>query len=287
MKIKVIIFFGIFVVLIVAILMINKTPERFVVKTFNVYNEKRISKKVIFLDTVLIKASTDDFIESIEKKNGDYIEPETVLLKMESNEENYELAKSKNEYAISLLNSGKAIQEEKLQAVKLAEKKLENTMVKSPIEGYIVNIPVNQKIFVSKGTVLIEMLPINSNAYVKITSEEKKLLNNAEYIEILLSPIEKKWLLSERHIIEQNNFLYLLITLDVESIDRELLNSLYCEMQITYVEDQASWIPNDFVNDHSVFLDTEKEKEIEILDQKNDLLLVKGLKDEDILIKKR
>lgn len=267
--------------------MINKTPERFIVKTFDVYNEKRINKKVIFLDTVLIRASTDDFIESIEKKKGDYVEPETILVKMENNEENYELAKSKNEYAISLLNSGKAIQEEKLQAVKLAEKKLENTMVKPPIEGYIINIQVNQKLFVSKGTVLIELLPINSNAYVKITPEEEVLLTKAEYIEMLIKPIEEKWLLNEIQIIEQDNINFLLLSLDIESIDRELLDSLYCEMHITYIEHQASWIPNEFLNEGSVVLDGHTEKKIEILDQKNDLVLVQGLKDEEILIKKR
>lgn len=287
MRRSVIIFFGVFVLLIIGILIINKTPEKLIVTTFNVYGEKMLNKKVVFLNTVTIKAPADDFVENIEKTKGDYVEPGSVLLRMENKEEAYQLAKSKNEFAISLLNSGKAIQEEKRQAVELAENKLENTLIRSPIEGFIVNAPVNENLFVSKGTVLFELLPIDSSAYFQISSEEEVLLRNAELVEIHLKPTNLKWLLDEIQILEQNNNRYTLLSKDINEIDQQLLNSLYCEIIITYIESKASWIPAEFVYDEAVFLVGERKKEISILEQKNDLILVQGLNDEDILIKKR
>ena len=141
----------------IVILIFNKSHEKFTVETFNVYQEEKLTKKIVYLNVVTIKAPSDDFIETIHVNIGEHVESDSVLLIMESKEEAYQLAKSKNEYAISLLNSGKAIQEEKLQAVELSENKLENTKVRSPVEGYIIKIPINERLFVTKGSPLFEI----------------------------------------------------------------------------------------------------------------------------------
>ncbi|MEA1885049.1 MAG: hypothetical protein U9N62_11105 [Thermotogota bacterium] len=287
MRRSVIVFFCLIVLLIIVILIFSKTPDKFTVETFNVYQEQKLTKKIIFLDVVTIKAPSDDFIETIQKTNGEYVESDSVLLRMESKEEAYQLAKSKNEYAISLLNSGKAIQEEKLQAVELAENKLENTNVRSPIKGYIIKVPVNERLFVTKGTTLFEILPIDANAYVQISAEEEAILKSADFIKVSLKPSELKWLLEEIQIVEQNNNCYLLLFSDFEGIDRDLLDSLYCEILITYIDNKAAWVPEEYVHNEVVYLEGNIKKDIDILEQKNDLLLVKGLKDQDVLIKKR
>lgn len=267
--------------------MINQTPQYFHVETFKIYEEKKINKRVLFFNTLTIKAPADDFIESIEASIGDYIKPGTILLVMENKEESYQLAKSKNEFAISLLNSGTAIQEEKKKAVELAENRLENTKVRTPIEGYILKIPVDEKLFVSKGTVLFEILPMGTKPYLQISFEEKKILENAEFVEMKLYPTKLKRLLNEKQIIEDDNNHYLLLPLDFSTLDSQLLDSLYCELNITYIEKKASWIPNEYVNEETVYIKGDRKKEIQVLEQKNDLLLVSGLDDEDILIKKR
>ncbi len=265
----------------------NRTSEKFAVSTFNVFNEKTLEKKVVFLKTLHIKAASDDFIEIIEKNTGDYVEPGSVLLRMESKEEAYQLAKSKNEFAISLLNSGKAVQEEKQQAVDLAQDKLENTVIRSPIEGYVLSVPVSEKLYVSKGTILFEILPIDASAYIQMTSEEEKLLKKAEFIEIVLEPKNSKWLLEEIQITEQNNNRFLFLSVDIAEIAQDFINSLYCKLIITFIDSKASWIPVEFVTDNIVFLEDNQKKEIQILERENDLFLVNGLKDGDILIKKR
>jgi len=284
---SVIVFFCVFVLLMIVILILNKTPEKFIIETYNIYQEDKLTKKIIFLDAITIKAPSDDFIEAIYQTKGEYVDSDSVLLRMESKEEAYQLAKSKNEYAISLLNSGKATQEEKLQAVELAENKLENTNIRSPIEGYIIKVPVNERLFVTKGTPLFEILPIDSSAYVQINAEEEVILKSAEFVKVCIKPSELEWLLEETQIVEQNNSRYLLLFSDFEGIDRELLDSLYCEILITYIDNQAAWIPKEYVYDEFVYLEGNKKMEINILEQKNDLLLVQGLKDHDILIKKR
>ena len=287
MKGNVIIFFCVFTVLLISVLLFIKSPEKITINTFNIYNEKTFYKKVVFLNQVIIKASSDDYVEQIEKTLWDYVESGTVLMKMEDKEEGYQLAKAKNEFAISLLNSGKSVQEEKKQAVELAEKKLENTKIRTPIDGYILNIPVNEKLFVSKGTILTEILPSDSSACVPIIAEEEALLKKAEFIQFVLKPLNEQWLMEEMQFIEHDNTRLLVLSLDIGQLNKDCLNKLYCEIKVTYSEIAGAWIPVEYVHNDSVLTEEDKKKEIEIIDRKNDLYLVHGLKDGDILIKKR
>ncbi len=267
--------------------MINNNSQVITVETFNLYQDKTINKKVVFLNKVIIRAPFDDFIEKIDKSVGDYVDSNTIILQMESNEEAYQLAKAKNEFAISILTSGKAVQEEKKQAVELANKKLENTKIKTPVEGYIIKMPINEKLFVSKGTILSEILPSNSNAYIQISSEEENLIKYAEFVELQINPFKESQLLDYMKFIEQNGVRFLEIKIDIDQLNREYLDSLYCEAKITYSEETASWIPAEYVLEEFVFLKNGRKKEIEILDEKNNLYLVSGISDGDVLIKKR
>jgi len=283
----VIIFFCIFTTLLISILLFIKNPGKFTINTFDIYKERTFTKKVVFLNKVIIIASSDGFVERIEKSLGNYVETGTILMEMEDKEESYQLAKAKNEFAISLLDSGKSVQEEKRQAVELAEKKLENTKIRTPIDGYIVNIPVNEQLFVSKGTVLSELLPIDSRAYIQIISEEEELLKKAEFIELFLKPTNEKWLMDELKFREQNNNRFLILSLNIEQLGKVTLDKLYCDVKVIYSEKTGAWVPVEYVHEDSVLTIEGRKKEVKIIDQKNDLYLVHGLKDGDILIKKR
>jgi len=280
-------FFLVFVVSIISILLFIQKPQKMIVQTFELINEKQIDKTIVFPEKVLIKAPTDDFIEDIQQEVGNYVEMESVIIQMESKEEAYQLAKSKNEYAVSLLNSGKAIQEEKKQAVELAEKRLENTRIKTPVDGYIINLKVNKHLFVSKGTVLAEVLPKGSNAYIQVYSDEMALLKKAQFVELLIIPINERKLMGEMMFTEQNGQYLLVLDLDIDQMNTRTFDELSCKLTVNYVEQMAAWIPQDYILDETVFLEDHRKKKVTVLESKDDLLLVGGLDDKDIILKKR
>ena len=258
-----------------------------IVRTFELINEIQMNKTIVFPDKVLIKAPTDDFIEDIRQEIGNFVENETVIIQMESKEEAYQLAKSKNEFAVSLLNSGKAIQEEKKQAVELAEKRLENTKIRTPVDGYIISFSVNKHLFVSKGTILAEILPKDANAYIQIYPDEMTLLKKAKYVELVLMPSNEKKLLGEMVFTEQNGQYLLVIDLDIDEMNTRSLNELSCKLDVTYVEQMAAWIPEDYLFDEIVYLNNQTKKKVTVLKHKDDLFLVSGLDDKDVIVKKR
>ena|GEM_PF-1630522 len=287
MKRMILLFFLIFVLSIFVVLLIIQKPQKMIVRTFELINEIQMEKTIVFPEKILIKSPTDDFIEDIHQGIGNYVEIDTVIIQMESKEEAYQLAKSKNEYAVSLLNSGKAIQEEKKQAIELAEKKLENTKIKSPVDGYIISFKVNQHLFVTKGTILAEIVPKGSKAYIQIYSNEMTFLKNAQYVELLMMPTNEKRLLKEMVFIEQNGQYLLALDLDIDQKNSRSLNELSCKLTVSYVEQMAAWIPGDYISDETVVLENQTKKRVTVLEHKEDLVLVGGLEDKEIIVKKR
>jgi biotin carboxyl carrier protein len=259
----------------------------FTVSTFKKLEVISFEEKVYFDDVVLIKASNDDFVEKVYVRSGDFVQKGSLLIKLENDEEEFLLSKAKNEYAMAVLNSGPAIQEEKKKAINLAEKRVLNTELKSPVTGYILNIEMRDNMFVEKGNPLINIVGKNSFPYIKIAGAIEKSIKDAEYISMEIKPDGIKLLVEKNGLCQKNEEYILKISLSITELNKKNLDFLYGNVEIKYYSDSLAWIPADFVNNSTIRVKDGIYKQVELIQTKDDLVLVKGLTTGDILTTKR
>ncbi len=281
---KIPVFFGIFIIvsIIISIVYFNQDSQ-FEVSTFKKLEVYSFEEKIKFNKTVEIKAANDDFIERTYVKRGDFVHKGSILMNFESDEEEFLLSKARNEYAMAVLNSGSAIQDEKKKAIALAEKKLSNTKVISPVDGYIVGMKARENLFTEKGTTLFSLIEADSEMYLVYTQNDRNFIQRAEYLSLEIKPENIKMMINPDDIKEQQSDLLIKIPLKLEEINSANLDFLYGKVQISYHSDDLAWIPIEYLIDSTVRLADGTLITVEIIERKDDLILVSGLKSGEIL----
>ncbi len=277
---KLFIFIGIVFIafFLMVITIFNKQPEM-VIQTFERVVTEKIEGDIRFEEKIRILSPVDDFVERILVSKGREVTKGDILIELEKDEEAFQLSKAKKELAVSILNAGKAIQEEKRNAVRLAEKNLDKTTIKSPVDAIIIDIPVITKLFVEKGTPLIVLAERDTRLLTEIDEQTAQILKKADYITYRITGSEKReGVIEKPDTTETEDGLYLQLPLTINRIKNELDNKLFCELKILYNESGFSWIPDDFVKEGRIQTADNDFINVNILEKKDDLYLVKGLK---------
>ncbi|HOO31775.1 MAG TPA: hypothetical protein PK466_01405 [Thermotogota bacterium] len=285
---KIPIILSIFIIVIIVVITILFTRKtEFVTTTFKRLETYSVEEKVLFDRTIELKTPTDDFIETILVHEGDRVVRDALLLKFERDEEEFLLSKARNEYAMAVLNAGNAIQEEKKKAIELAEKRLLNTEMRSPVDGYVITLEAHSNIFSEKGSTLMTLLESDSRPYIVLDSTTEAFLDKAEYISLVVKPDDIKVLISREDMIKDEKGSLLIIPVELNRFDSRNFNFLFAVMEIKYYSDDLAWIPSDYLLNSSVHLNDGTMRQVDIIEKKDDLILVNGINSGEILTTER
>jgi len=276
---KLFIYIGIiFIVFFLMIMITFNKPAEMEVQTFERVITEKIEGDIRFKEKIRILSPVDDFVERILVSRGQEVAKNEVLIELEKDEEEFQLSKAKKELAVSILNAGKAIQEEKRNAVRLAEKNLDKTTIRAPIDAIIIDIPVITKLFVEKGTPLIVLAEKDTRLLTEIDEPTAKILKKADYITYRIAGSDIREGVIEKPVTtETEDGLYLQLPVLSNNIKSALGDKLFCELKILYNESGFSWIPDTFVQEGRIQIADNGYIPVEILDKKDDLYLVKGI----------
>lgn len=264
---------------------VNSRKVEIEIRTQSVFREYVYNSVGKLNPTQNIVCPKDDFVEVVLVRLFEDVKINDEILHFESKEEEYELAKARSEYAVSLLKEGEAVQAEKKLALEVAGNNLGKTVVKSPSDGYLVALNVKNGSYVSKGSIIATIIPYGFKMLVEIPDEIAGMLDSIESVELTVQRIGISVMIDYEMLETHDSKLFFAVKSEKIDFDRLLPEEI---VRIKAIERMKSvvWIPANFVENGTV--ETENGRvPVSVIKEESGMYLIKGLKDGDRIFGQR
>ncbi|HPE67951.1 MAG TPA: hypothetical protein P5560_02280 [Thermotogota bacterium] len=233
---------------------------------------------------VVVRAPKDDLFEKCWVQPFDVVNRGSLLATFERKEEEYLFASAKSEYARSLLNSGSAVQEEKFLALEVASSTLAMTRLYSPVEGIVLSVGFQDRLFVEKGTECFTILAQPFVFRVEVPAEYRERVESAEYVRVQIERLGVDMHVWEKKLeVEQGSFFFPVpqSRLQGKIPMAEEVVRLWVPLRV----ESVVWLPEKFLQQgNMVQLRDGRTKAVQIVEKQEGFFLVHGLQDGDIVV---